>query len=145
MRVLAGALLISVAGAYPVLAQTAGNAEVDLCVKAAAATDHVAVKDVDRGACDCAVKELHKSLRPHDYDLHEKMVEIIASGADEKTFNRQMSDVMLARGMDQHDADAFLSRSRKAEQHAQEICNSSPLLNPSSPLPGPASPPEKGR
>jgi hypothetical protein len=58
------------------------------------------------------------------------METIIASGADEKSFNKQLSDIMLARGMNQHDADAFLARSRAAEQKAQEMCNPSPLLTP---------------
>ena len=68
--------------------------EIDTCVNAAAATDHVPVKMVDRDACKCATAELHKILKPGDFDLHERMLEVIASGADEKTFNRQMSDVI---------------------------------------------------
>jgi hypothetical protein len=73
---------------------------------------------------------LRKTLKPGDYDLHERMLEIIASGADEKTFNKQMSDVMLQRGMNQHDADAFLARSKAAERKAQDDCNPSILLDP---------------
>ncbi|HEY5338652.1 MAG TPA: hypothetical protein VIJ85_10635 [Rhizomicrobium sp.] len=106
------------------------NPEIAVCIKAAAATDHVALKDVDKDACECATKRLHASLKPGDYALHEQMLEVIASGADEKTFNKQMSDIMLKRGMDQHDVDAFLARSKAAEQKAQEVCNPSPLLTP---------------
>jgi hypothetical protein len=107
------------------------NPEIDTCIKAAAATDHVSVKDVDKGACECATQELHKLLKPGDYDLHARMLQIIASGADEATFNKQMSDIMLGRGMNQHDADAFLARSRAAERKAQDDCNPSILLDPS--------------
>ena len=105
------------------------NPEIDTCIKAAAASDHVSVKDVDKGACECATQELHKLLKPGDYDLHERMLQIIASGADEPTFNKQMSDIMLGRGMNQHDADAFLARSHAAERKAQDDCNPSILLD----------------
>ena len=106
------------------------NQELETCVAAAAATDHVPVKMVDRDACACATASLHKTLKPGDYDLHERMLEIIASGADEKTFNKQMSDVMLQRGMNQHDADAFLARSKAAEKKAQDDCDPSIMLDP---------------
>lgn len=102
--------------------------EVDICVKAAAATDHIKVDDVDKDACACATKELHKSLTPDDFALHEKMLEVIASGADEKSFNKQMSDVMLKRGMNQKMADAFLARTKKAQDKAQAKCNAPPPL-----------------
>ena len=59
---------------------------------------------------------------------------VIASGADQKSFDKQMSDIMLKRGMKQPDVDAFLARSKKAENAAQAKCNTSPLLNPT-PLP----------
>ena len=103
--------------------------EIDTCVKAAAASDHVSVKDVDQGACECATQELHKLLKPGDYALHERMLQIIASGADETAFNKQMSDVMLGRGMNQSDADAFLARSKAAERKARDDCNPSILLD----------------
>jgi hypothetical protein len=104
--------------------------EIDVCVKAAAATDHVAVRQVDRGACQCATADLHKILKPGDYDLHERMLEIIASGADEKTFNKQMSDLMLQRGMNQSGVDAFLARTQAAQRKAQEDCDPSIMLDP---------------
>jgi hypothetical protein len=104
--------------------------DLDTCMRAAAATDHVAVKEVDKDACTCATAELHKILKPGDYDLHERMLEVIASGADEKTFNKQMSDIMLRRGMNQSDADAFLARSKAAERKAQDDCDASITLSP---------------
>jgi hypothetical protein len=107
------------------------NLEIDTCIKAAAATDHVSVKDVDTGACECATQDLHKFLKPGDFDLHERMLQIIGSGADEATFNKQMSDVMLGRGMNQRDADAFLARSKAAERKARDDCNPSIMLDPS--------------
>lgn len=122
-------LLYGVAGAQAAPLSPAEQ-EIDTCVNAAAATDHVPAKMVDRGACQCATADLHKSLKPGDFDLHERMLEIIASGADEKTFNKQMSDVMLQRGMNQHDADMFLARSKAAEAKAQEDCNASIMLDP---------------
>jgi hypothetical protein len=114
------------------------NPEVEICVKAAAATDHIKTSDVDKDACACATKELHKSLTPDDFALHETMLKVIAGGADEKAFNKQMSDVMLKRGMNQKMVDAFLARSRKAQDKAQAKCNSAaPLMN----LPDLAHPP----
>ena len=105
--------------------------DVDLCVKAAAATDHSSIQEVDRDGCECATKQLRLTLHGRDYELHQKMMEIIASGADEKSFDKQLSDIMLKRGMNQHDADAFLARSKTAENKAQSVCNAtSPLLNP---------------
>ena len=121
------------AAGLAVAASTAHADEIDTCVKAAAAADHVKVSEVDRDTCVCATKQLHLTLRPSDYDLHEKMLEIIAGGADEKTFNKQMSDIMLQRGMKQTDVDAFLARSHKAENAAQIKCNTSPLLTPALP------------
>jgi hypothetical protein len=109
--------------------------EVDTCMKAAAASAHIKLDDVDKDACVCATKQLHLNLKGSDYDLHEKMLETIASGADEKTFNKRMSDIMLKRGMTQTDVDAFLARSKKAEAAAQAKCNTSPLLNPAPLLP----------
>lgn len=109
--------------------------EVEICIKAAAATDHIKASDVDKDSCVCATKQLRLMLKSSDYNLHEKMLEVIASGADEKTFNKQMSDIMLKRGMKQPDVDAFLARSKKAEAAAQTKCNTSPLLNPAPLLP----------
>ncbi|MGN6149819.1 MAG: hypothetical protein ACTHPD_14875 [Rhizomicrobium sp.] len=106
------------------------NPEVEVCVKAAAATDHIKIGDVDKDACACATSELHKSLTPDDFALHEKMLEVIASGADEKAFNKQMSDIMLKRGMNQKMVDSFLARTKKAQDRAQTKCNASaPLMN----------------
>ena len=127
---IAAGALAHAAPAKPVLA----NPEVDICVKAAAAADHIKAADVDKDACVCATKQLHLLLKPGDYDLHEQMLTVIASGADQKSFDKQMSDIMLKRGMKQPDVDAFLARSKKAENAAQAKCNTSPLLNPT-PLP----------
>ena len=110
-------------------AQSAYADEIDVCVKAAAAADHIKSADVDRESCVCATKELQTTMRPGDFDLHEKMLEIIGSGANEKAFNKQMSDIMLQRGMKQTDVDAFLARSKKAETAAKTKCDSSPLLD----------------
>jgi hypothetical protein len=107
---------------------------VDICVKAAAATDHIGVADVDRDACICATKQMRSRLSHDDFDLHEKMLEVIATGADKKAFDKQMSDIMLKHGMNQQMVDSFLARSKKAEDQAQALCNTSPLLGPS-PLP----------
>jgi hypothetical protein len=104
--------------------------EVTVCIKAAAAADHIKVEDVDKDSCVCATKQLHLLLRPSDYELHEKMLTVIASGADQKSFDKQMSDIMLNRGMQQPDVDTFLARSKKAENAAQAKCNTSPLLSP---------------
>ena len=112
------------------------NPEVLVCMKAAAATDHIKLDDVDKDACVCATKELHKSLTPDDFALHDKMLEVIASGADEKSFNKQMSDIMLKRGMNQKMVDAFLARSKKAQDKAQAICNTAPPLLGPTPLLG---------
>ncbi|MBS0273791.1 MAG: hypothetical protein JSR55_05185 [Proteobacteria bacterium] len=112
------------------------NPEVLICMKAAAATDHIKLDDVDKDACACASKELHKSLTPDDFALHEKMLEVIASGADEKAFNKQMSDIMLKRGMNQKMVDAFLARSKKAQDKAQAKCNTAPPLLGPTPLLG---------
>jgi hypothetical protein len=108
----------------------APNPDVDVCMRAAAVAAHSSVKESDRGACACAVQQLHKYLAPRDYALHEEMEIIIADGGDEKSFNKHMSDIMLKRGMNQASANAFLARARAAEDKAQEICNPSPLLAP---------------
>ncbi|HEY2034871.1 MAG TPA: hypothetical protein VGH02_14405 [Rhizomicrobium sp.] len=105
-------------------------------MKAAAAADHIKVDDVDKDACVCATKQLHLLLKPDDYDLHEKMLSVIASGADRKSFDKQMSDIMLKRGMKQPDVDAFLARSKKAENAAQAKCNTAPPLLGPAPSPG---------
>ena len=122
-------ILCGLAGAHAA-PLSAANQDVDTCVAASAAADHVPVKMVDRGACECATANLRKTLKPGDYDLHQHMLEIIASGADEKTFNKQLSDVMLRRGMNQRDADLFLARSKAAEKKAQDDCNPSIMLDP---------------
>jgi hypothetical protein len=109
-------------------ASTPVSPDVDVCMRAAAAASLSTVKDTDQAGCVCTVQQLHKALSPTDYALHEKMEEIIASGADEASFNKQLSDIMLKRGMSQSDANAFLARSRAAEQRASDACNSSPLL-----------------
>jgi hypothetical protein len=132
LAVLVALTTISAAGAafaVPV-ATPATDSATSICMKAAAATDHVALTDVDKDACQCATKQLHGVLKPSDFALHEQMLEILASGADEKSFNKQLSDIMLNRGMTQKDADAFLARSKAAEEKAQAVCNNSPLLAP---------------
>jgi hypothetical protein len=111
--------------------------EVEICMKAAAATDHIKLGDVDKDACACATAELHKSLSPDDFALHENMLEVIASGADQKSFDKQMSDIMLKRGMNQKMVDTFLARSKKAETAAQAKCNTAPPLLGPAPLLGP--------
>ena len=130
MHLLAATLFALAAASTPAHAAKPSDPAVDICVKAAAATDHVDVKDVDRDACVCATKQLHTRLKGDDFALHEKMLEIIATGADKKSFDKQMSDIMLKRGMNQEMVDAFLSRSKKAEDQAQALCNSQPLLGP---------------
>jgi hypothetical protein len=105
------------------------NPEVGVCVKAAAATDHIKTDDVDRDACACATKELHHTLSPDDFALHEKMLEVIASGANEQSFNKQMSDIMLKRGMNQQMVNAFLARTKKAQDKAHAKCNVPPPLD----------------
>jgi hypothetical protein len=122
--------MIALAGAVTATApQTKVSPDVQVCIKAAAATDHTTVADVDRDACVCATRELHVRLRGGDFDLHQKMLEVIGSGADKKSFDAQMSDIMVKRGMTQPDVDAFLTRSKKAEAAAQAKCNTSPLIN----------------
>jgi hypothetical protein len=111
-------------------ATPAPNPDVDVCMRAAAVVAHSTVSESDRGGCACAAQQLHKSLSPGDYALHEEMETIIAAGADEKSFNRQMSDIMLKRGMNQTNANAFLARAHAAEIKAQQVCNPSPLLAP---------------
>ncbi len=127
----AAAMLFAPAGAQAA-PLSPENQEIEICVNAAAATDHVPAKMVDRGACQCATADLRKILKPSDYDLHERMLEIIAGGADEKTFNKQMSDIMLERGMKQNDVDAFLARTKAAQRKAQEDCDPSIMLDPPS-------------
>jgi hypothetical protein len=136
MRVAVAAIVAlgTVAGAQaappPPAPLSVAEQEIDICMRAAAVTDHVAVKEVDKSACECATSDLHKNMRPADFELHERMLEVIASGADKKSFDKQMSDIMLARGMNQHDVDAFLARSKTAENKAQDDCNASIMLDP---------------
>ncbi|MGA9796709.1 MAG: hypothetical protein WBQ17_14385 [Rhizomicrobium sp.] len=125
-----------------ILAIAAANAPVpsntpaDICMRAAAVVAHASVKESDRQGCVCADQQLHKLLRGGDYALHEDMQAIIASGADEKSFNKQLSDAMLQRRMNQADADQFFARLKAAEATAQQACNTSPLLGrPLSPQP----------
>jgi hypothetical protein len=103
---------------------------VDICMRAAAAVAHTSVKDADREDCACSDQELHKLLHGGDYALHEDMQSIIASGADEASFNRQLSDIMLNRSMNQNDADQFFARLKAAEGKAQATCNTEPLMGP---------------
>jgi hypothetical protein len=117
----------------PATVTPASNPDVDVCMRAAAAVAHSTVSESDRGGCACAVQQLHKFLVPHDYALHEEMETIIAGGADEKSFDKQLSDIMLRRGMNQVAATAFLARAHAAEDKAQEVCNPSPLLTPEPP------------
>jgi hypothetical protein len=105
------------------------NPDVDICVKAAAATDHIKIEDVDRDACACATKELQRTLSPDDFALHETMLGVIASGANERSFNKQMSDIMLKRGMNQQMVNAFLARTKKAQDKAHAKCNVPPPLD----------------
>jgi hypothetical protein len=121
---------IIVLAVVPATTTPAPNPDVDVCMRAAAIVAHSTVSESDRGGCACAVQQLHKFLAPGDYTLHEEMETIIASGADEKSFDKQMSDIMLKRGMNQTSANAFLARSHSAESKAQDICNPSPLLAP---------------
>jgi hypothetical protein len=103
--------------------------DVDVCMRAAAAATHSTLADTDQSGCVCTVAQLRKYLSAGDYALHQTMESIIASGADEKSFNTHLSAIMLKRGMDQTSADAFLARSRAAEARANGVCNPSPLLN----------------
>jgi hypothetical protein len=132
MRIVALTLfaIVSASGFAKAAPLSPANMEIDVCMRAAAASDHVALKEVDKGACTCATNKLHAYLKPTDFDLHEQMLEAIASGADEKTFNAQMSDIMQKRGMNQSDVDKFLARSKAAELKAQDACNPSLLLGP---------------
>lgn len=139
MRALALALPVLIAGlSLARAADTPSAGEINVCMKAAAAADHVKLADVDKDACICATKQLRGTLKPDDYDLHEKMLIVIGSGADQKSFDKQMSDIMLKRGMKQPDVDAFLARSKKAETAAQAKCNTAPPLLGPKPLLGPA-------
>ncbi|HEX3675418.1 MAG TPA: hypothetical protein VHU87_14190 [Rhizomicrobium sp.] len=117
-------LALAVAPSAPVV----DSPDVGTCMRAAAVVAKSTVKDSDHDGCVCTVQQLHKFLNPGDYELHQKMEEIIATGADEKSFNTQLSDILKKRGMNQADADAFLTRSRTAEYRAQDVCNPSPLL-----------------
>jgi hypothetical protein len=117
-------VVLAVAPTVPV------SPDVDVCMRAAAAVAHAAVSESDRGGCVCAGQQLHKFLSSGDYELHEEMETLIASGADEKSFNKQLSDTMRKRGMNQAAADAFLKRAQAAEDKTQQICNPSPLLSP---------------
>jgi hypothetical protein len=139
LRAFALALPVLVAGlslAHAAGAPSAG--EINICMKAAAAADHVKLEDVDKDACVCATRQLRLSLKPDDYDLHEQMLTVIANGADQKSFDKQMSDIMLKRGMKQPDVDAFLARSKKAENAARAKCYTAPpLLGPTPSLGNP--------
>jgi hypothetical protein len=121
-------LLLILAFAVAPSAPVVNSPDVDTCMRAAAVVAQSTIKDSDRDGCVCTVQQLHKFLNPSDYELHQKMEEIIATGADEKTFNTQLSDILKKRGMNQADANEFLTRSRAAEFHAQDVCNPSPLL-----------------
>jgi hypothetical protein len=121
------AAIIAIAAAA---APAQGNTPVDICMRAAAAVAHSSVKETDRDGCVCSDQQLHKLLHGGDYALHESMQGIIADGADEKNFNKQLSDIMLQRGMTQSDADQFFSRLRAAEAEARAACNTDPLLGP---------------
>lgn len=103
---------------------------VDVCMRAAAAVAHSQVNDTDRDECECADRQMHKLLHGGDYTLHLQMQAILASGANEAAFNKQLSDAMLQRGMTQNDADAFFARLKTAEAKTQGICDNSPLLGP---------------
>lgn len=127
---IAAVAILCAGGAAQAAPLSASQQDLNTCMRAAAATDHVALKEVDKDACTCATADLRKTLKPSDFDLHERMLEVIASGADEKTFNKQMSDIMLQRGMNQSDADAFLARSKAAERKAQDDCDASIMLDP---------------
>ena len=127
---LASVAILWAGGAAHAAPLSPAEQDLDICMRAASATDHVALKEVDKGACQCATADLRKTLKSSDFDLHERMLEVIASGADEKTFNKQMSDIMLQRGMTQSDADAFLARSKAAEKKAQDDCDASITLAP---------------
>ena len=129
------AAILAIAGTT---APAPANAAVDVCMRAASAVGHSAVKDTDRDSCACADQQLHKLLHGGDYALHEEMLTIIAGGADETNFNKQLSDIMLKRGMNQGDADQFFARLKAAESKAQAACNSEPLMGPPlSPQPQP--------
>lgn len=106
------------------------NTPTDICMRAAAVVAHSSVKESDRAGCVCADQQLHRLLHGGDYALHEDMETIIASGADEKDFNKQLSDAMLKRGMNQSDADQFFGRLKAAEATARATCDSDPLLGP---------------
>lgn len=108
---------------------TAIPPDVNVCMRAAAAVTHSTLEDTDQSGCVCTTGQLRKYLSAGDYALHQTMEEIIASGADEKSFNTQLSAILVKRGMDQTMADAFLARSRAAEARANAVCNPSPLLN----------------
>ncbi len=106
------------------------NTPADICMRAAAAVAHASIKESDRAGCICADQQLHKLLHGGDYALHEEMQAIIAGGADEPGFNKQLSDFMRKRGMSQNDADQFFVRLKTAEGRTQAICNTDPLLGP---------------
>jgi hypothetical protein len=128
---LAAILAIATAAAAPARPPVQPGSAVDICMRAAAAVAHSPVKDADRDDCACTDQQLHKLLHGGDYALHEDMQTIIASGADEKSFNKQLSDIMLKRSMNQNDANAFFARLKTAEAEAHAICDTSPLLGPS--------------
>jgi hypothetical protein len=127
---LLAAILAIAAATAPAQPPVLPGSAVDICMRAAASVGHTAVKDTDRDDCACADLQLHKLLHGGDYTLHEDMQTIIASGADEANFNKQLSDIMLKRGMNQSDADQFFARLKAAEAKVQGICNSDPLLGP---------------
>jgi hypothetical protein len=103
------------------------NSPVGICMRAAAVVAHSTVKESDRDGCVCADRQFHKLLSAGDYALHEDMLALIASGAGQASFNKQMSDIMLKRGMNQADANQFLARVHAAEFKVQNMCTTLPL------------------
>jgi hypothetical protein len=127
---LLAAILAIAAATAPVQSSAQPGSAVDICMRAAAAVGHTTVKDADRDECACADQQLHKLLHGGDYALHEEMQTIIAGGANEASFNKQLSGIMLKRGMNQSDADQFFARLKTAEGKAQAACNTEPLMGP---------------
>jgi hypothetical protein len=126
---LAAILAVAAANA-PAQPPVQPGSAVDICMRAAAAIAHSAVKDADRADCACSDQQLHRLLHGGDYALHEDMQTIIANGANEASFNKQLSDIMLKRGMNQNDANQFFARLKTAETATQAICSDSPLMGP---------------
>lgn len=129
-------ILVAILAIAAANAPAPSNTPVDTCMRAAAAVAHASIKESDREGCICADQQLHKLLHGGDYALHEEMQTIIASGADQTSFNKQLSDAMLKRGMNQGDANQFFVRLKAAEATAQGDCDASPFLGrPLSPQP----------